>query len=190
MSRNNNYLIGNQFAKGSGPNSGSFRKGMIPWNKGVKGIRVSPETEFKPGAIPVNHVEVGTVRVRRCKNGTLRTFIKVAEHKVWKLRSVAIWEARFGLLPKGMMIHHIDGNPLNDTLSNLCATTRAGHIEFHRRELHLARLRPGGKVGKGYVKISPKEYQEYEVLARNRIGPLTETPGCAGPPDASAPAKE
>lgn len=33
-------------------NGVGFSKGHIPWNKGVKGIHLSPETEFKKGNLP------------------------------------------------------------------------------------------------------------------------------------------
>lgn len=36
------------------PNTGQFKKGMIPWSKSQKGIHLSPETEFKKGMIPWN----------------------------------------------------------------------------------------------------------------------------------------
>lgn len=36
------------------PNSGQFKKGMIPWSKSQKGIHLSPETEFKKGMTPWN----------------------------------------------------------------------------------------------------------------------------------------
>ncbi len=31
-----------------------FKKGMIPWNKGLKGIRMSISTQFKKGFSPWN----------------------------------------------------------------------------------------------------------------------------------------
>jgi 5-methylcytosine-specific restriction endonuclease McrA len=31
-----------------------FQKGYTPWNKGTKGLRISPNTEFKKGHIPWN----------------------------------------------------------------------------------------------------------------------------------------
>jgi hypothetical protein len=34
--------------------NGAFSKGHIPWNKGMKGIRVSPDTEFKKGVVSWN----------------------------------------------------------------------------------------------------------------------------------------
>ena len=33
------------------PNGGCFISGHIPWNKGLGGIHLSPETEFRPGNI-------------------------------------------------------------------------------------------------------------------------------------------
>ena len=30
---------------------GRIKKGNVPWNKGIKGIHLSPETEFKKGCI-------------------------------------------------------------------------------------------------------------------------------------------
>ena len=36
MSRDYTWLIGNKHAVGSKPNKTSFRKGLIPWNKGKK----------------------------------------------------------------------------------------------------------------------------------------------------------
>lgn len=33
-----------------------FKKGMVPWNKGLKGIHLSPKSEFKKGIIPVNKI--------------------------------------------------------------------------------------------------------------------------------------
>jgi hypothetical protein len=39
MKRDNNYLKGNQFAKGNPPNKNTFRKGRISWMKGKKGLQ-------------------------------------------------------------------------------------------------------------------------------------------------------
>jgi len=43
------FIKGNKCAKGNKPNKTSFKKGQIPWNKNIKGIHYSPETEFKKG---------------------------------------------------------------------------------------------------------------------------------------------
>lgn len=37
------------------------------------------------------------------------------------------------------IVHHIDGNKLNNDISNLELTNRSKHIDMHREELHAAR---------------------------------------------------
>lgn len=39
-------------------------------------------------------------------------------------------------LLKNEEVHHIDGNTLNNDISNLCVMTRTEHIRFHNNELH------------------------------------------------------
>ncbi len=41
------------------PNLGIFRKRQKPWNKDLKGIHLSPESEFKKGMIPWNKGLIG-----------------------------------------------------------------------------------------------------------------------------------
>lgn len=43
-----------------------------------------------------------------------------------------IWEQTYGPIPKGYVIHHVDGDPLNNALENLILMTRSGHSTFHR----------------------------------------------------------
>jgi len=50
-----------------------FKKGMVSWNKGMKGIHLSPGTEFKPGQVPHNKLpeelrEVALLRRQLTKN--------------------------------------------------------------------------------------------------------------------------
>ncbi len=50
-----------------------FKKGMTSWNKGMKGIHLSPGTEFKPGQTPHNKLpedlrEVSLLRRKLTKN--------------------------------------------------------------------------------------------------------------------------
>lgn len=98
---------------------------------------------------------------------------------------VAIWEFYNGKeVPKGYEVHHKDGNPLNNDISNLECISRKQHFEKHREELvaystsekqlrHLERIRDltkewhGSEEGKEWHKnhyaeslgkIEPKEY--------------------------------
>jgi|WetSurMetagenome_2_1015567.scaffolds.fasta_scaffold1032607_2 hypothetical protein len=45
-----------------------------------------------------------------------------------------IWEAVNGSIPDGHVIHHIDGNPLNNDIANLACMTNAEHVRLHRQE--------------------------------------------------------
>jgi len=121
------------------PNPGAFKPGLVPWNRGKKGLRVSPATEFKPGMTPVNKTSIGSVRIRTDKNGKPRAFVKVADPNVWRLRAVVEWESAHGPLAPGLVVHHRDRDSLNDAIDNLQALTRAEHMAEHSRELAEAR---------------------------------------------------
>jgi hypothetical protein len=62
-----------------------------------------------------------------------------------------IWKAAHGPIPEGLEIHHKDGNPLNNALSNLEPVTKAEHVQKHlergdyapssKQLVHLAKVR-------------------------------------------------
>jgi len=117
------------------PNKGQFPKGNEPWNKHLKGIHLSPASEFKKGMKPMCHDTVGTVRIRtRKRDGKQRAWVKVAEPNIWRLRAKVVWEKHYGPIPKGLLIHHIDRDTMNDTITNLAAISRAAHLNEHRHE--------------------------------------------------------
>jgi hypothetical protein len=117
------------------PNSGSFQKGSTPWNKGKKGYIGANRTSFKKGQISKNHQPIGTITIRKHKRAkTSLEWIKVTEPNKWVLVGVYVWEKSHGKIPKGMVLHFKDRNPLNTNLKNLELMTRAEHIEEHRKE--------------------------------------------------------
>ena len=112
-----------------------FKEGLKPWNKDLKGIHLSPKSEFKKGVRVKPHVPVGTTKIRfRTRDGKERTYIKVAEPNKWMMRSQVVWIAQNGPIPQGSVIHHKDRNTLNDLLDNLQCLTRKEHIAEHRHE--------------------------------------------------------
>lgn len=44
-----------------------------------------------------------------------------------------VWMMYFGEIPKGMVIHHIDGNPSNNEITNLQMLKHSDHIKYHWR---------------------------------------------------------
>lgn len=135
MNRDNGYLYSNSFAKGNKSNLGCFKKGHIPWNKGVKGIHNSTRTEFKKGRQPVNKKSVGAITLRTHR-GEVRQWIKVAEPDKWQLYSVFLWESyNHTKVPKNYVIHHINKDKLDDRIENLKLLNRSEHINIHRQDL-------------------------------------------------------
>lgn len=98
-----------------------FSKGHTPANKGEKGIRRSPATEFKKGQVPVNYRPVGSERVN--VDGYIE--IKVADPNKWRPKHVVLWEAANGPKPRNSALLFADGNPLNVNLDNLVLISRS-----------------------------------------------------------------
>ena len=104
-------MIGNKFAKGNPPNSGSFKVGdrimekHPSWKGGVQNIKND-----------CCYVTIGpNQRIRRPKH---------------------VWESVYGELPKGYVLYHKDGNKKNDSIENLEAITRAElMVRNHSKQL-------------------------------------------------------
>lgn len=114
-----------------------FKKGIVPWNKEVKGIHLSPETEFKKGHLPANHQEVGTILVCKSKNSKQHRRIKIsgkAQGKhCWISYAQYIWEKENGQIPKGKLVAHANGDAMDDRLENLILVDRGGLIDLMRK---------------------------------------------------------
>jgi hypothetical protein len=127
------WMQGNTFRAGLRPTN-AFEKGHEAWNKGMKGIHLSPHSEFKRGREAENKCPVGTVRIRTYR-GVERAWEKIAEPNTWELRARVVWREANGPIPRGMVIHHHDRNPLNDELENLACLTKAEHAREHAQEV-------------------------------------------------------
>lgn len=120
--------------------TGQFKPGQTSWNKGVKGLHLSPATEFKKGRQSLRKMPIGSVTIRQRKRDKKpRAWVKIAEPNIWRERAKVVWEDARGPLPKGYVIHHRDRDTLNDALHNLQALTRAEHINEHRHDLARAK---------------------------------------------------
>lgn len=99
--------------------TGYYTQGHIPANKGKKGIRVSKETEFKPGHAPHNSLSVGTEILRA--DGYL--WIKIAEPNKWKQKHYLVWEEAHGPVPKNHVLIFANTDRLDIRLDNLILIT-------------------------------------------------------------------
>lgn len=102
--------------------NGTFKKGHLPWNLGLKGIHLNPETEFKKGQfIGEQHPSwKGGEQVNKNDCVYLHTG---ANERVRRPRKV--YEDSNGKIPKGWILYHLDGDRYNDDLDNLIAIPRA-----------------------------------------------------------------
>ena len=102
---------------------GQWIKGIIPWNKGKKDFRPSPETEFKKGE---NHTGEKHPSwkggVQKPKNDCVHLWDGTGKKK---RRPRVVYQEHYGEIPKGYVIYHKDGNKENDNPENLEAISRA-----------------------------------------------------------------
>ncbi len=128
------------YRKRCGIATGQFTPGFTPWNKGLKGVHCSPASEWKKGMAGRNWLPVGSKRVRHFRRTNIdRIFVKIAEPNQWREESHLVWEKHNGPIPKGLLAHHIDGNPTNNTIGNLALVSRKAHINLHRSDLRLSK---------------------------------------------------
>lgn len=89
-----------------------------------KGNHYNPRTEFKKGRKAWNFEGKGKLKRKMKKwNGKLI------------LNSHFVFCSYYNLdrIPKGFIIHHKDGNSLNDSIDNLIMMTDKAHKQFHNK---------------------------------------------------------
>lgn len=102
--------------------SNRFDKGHTVWNKGLKGIHLSPSTEFKKGQFVGDNHPSWKGGVQFFKNDCAYIYDGVNK-RVRRPRK--IYEEANGEIPKGWILYHIDKDRYNDNLDNLIAIPRA-----------------------------------------------------------------
>lgn len=137
-------MTGNGFAVGRSPwnknlkgihlsPQSEFKAGDVPWNKDVKGIHLSPATEFKKGQRAINWRPVGTITTRPDRSGTKRKWIKVEEPNVWIEYARFIWLKAGRKIKEGYCLHHKNNDSSDDRLANLKYVSRTEHPKLHNR---------------------------------------------------------
>lgn len=97
-----------------------FKKGMTPWNKGIK-TSLKPVNGFKKGNRPWHTRELFSERLD--KDGY--TIIKIAEPNKWMRKHRWIYEQKNGKIPEDSTIIFADGNKDNFNIENLVLVSRA-----------------------------------------------------------------
>lgn len=108
-----------------------FKKGNVPFNKGMKGTGGWKPTQFKKGNVPGNYRPVGSERI----NVEDYIEIKVADPKTWNYKHVFVWEEHNGLVPKGHVVIFGDRNRRNFDISNLILVSQKQLLILNRKGL-------------------------------------------------------
>ena len=145
-----------------------FKKGNTPWNKNLKGIHLSSKSEWKKGKIPKNAVlfKKGETPWNKGKNDVMP---RGKNHPSWKGGRI-LHQGRYYLVLKpnhpkadskgyvrehrlimeeylgrylnsNELIHHLNGNKLDNRVANLELISRSEHIKLHKEQLYKARWR-------------------------------------------------
>lgn len=98
-----------------------YKKGSVPWNKGVYGYMGANKTSFKKGHKPKNWKPVGSERI----DTEGYTLIKIAEPRKWALKHRIIWEEHYKKkVPRDCVIIFADGDKSNFNIENLICVSR------------------------------------------------------------------
>ena len=119
-----------------------YTKGHIPankglqvaWNKGLKGLHLSPKTEIKPNAWVGSSHPSWKGGIQKNKNDCV--YIYKSKYKRVR-RPVAVWEAYRGVVPKGFCVVYKNGLAHDDCIDNLCIISRRDLLKLNRREISL-----------------------------------------------------
>ena len=96
-----------------------FKKGMTPWNKGIK-TGLKPTNGFKKGFTPWHTKELYSERLD--KDGYI--LIKIAEPNKWVRKHRWLYEQEHGAIPENSVIIFADGDKTNLNTDNLICVTR------------------------------------------------------------------
>lgn len=115
---------------------GKFKKGNVPWNKGMKGLR-TPGSEkgwFKKGQKSFNEKPLGSEY--KCDGYTM---VKVKEtgtrYERWRLKHVLVWEEHNGPVPKDCIVTFLDGNRDNFDINNLACIRKGVNSVLNTKKL-------------------------------------------------------
>lgn len=110
-------------------NKGCFKKGSTPWNKDLKGIHLSPNSEFKKGQRVGEAVNTWRGGIQIMNKDCIHLNDGVGK-RIRRPKKV-LQDAGIKLI-KGWVIYHIDKQKHNDEFNNLIQVPRAILIKLNK----------------------------------------------------------
>ena len=113
-----------------------YEPGHVPWQKGRKGIRMSPATEFRTGNVAANTRPLWSERLDA---QSARILIKIPEPDPhtsaatrWVDKARWVWAQNYGAIPADHVVSMKDGDLTNCTPENLTLLTRDEILQLNR----------------------------------------------------------
>lgn len=107
-----------------------FKKGMRPWNKGIKKpYKGGEETQFKKGNLPHNTKFDGFIRIQPDKSGRCYKYIRISLGK-WMPLHRYVWLNINGD-PGNNIIRFKDGDTMNCNIENLTMISRGENARLN-----------------------------------------------------------
>lgn len=125
------------------------------------------EEIWKPYKTSLSDIEVsnfGNVRGKKWNGKPVKIYITPSGRKALSPKGrhkciyILVWTLFRGPVPKGFVIHHIDGDKLNDRLDNLMMLTVSGHGRIHHQKINvkLKGLKSKSKKGENNPRFGKK----------------------------------
>jgi hypothetical protein len=108
---------------------GTFKEGHIPWNKDLKGIHLSPTTEYKEGQTAGEKSNMWKGGVQHNAKDVVYLYDGVGKRI---RRPKKVYEDAGNVVPKGWVVYHLDKVMTNDKIENLIAVPRAILVKLNR----------------------------------------------------------
>lgn len=87
-----------------------------------------------------------------------------------------VWEQANGPIPKGLIIHHIDGDITNNDITNLMMLTRKEHNKIHKEQELVSNGEYYRETSKNWMKENKEKWNEYQLKykAKNKTPKTSE----------------
>lgn len=138
------YRQGIKINKDKIKNTGRFKKGSIPWNKGKKLPEIGKKTWFKSGRQHVHYRPPGSETI-----GSDGVRVKIADPDKWRAKHILEWEKVHGQIPKNHFVIHADSDKTNNDINNLILVNNGQLRRLHHQNL----IKKDGELTKLALKI-------------------------------------